>query len=81
VPTLENNRLVFRFPQIEENARFSVDFQRTLRIPDSEQSYSLPRGSVPSRCSMSLTILENSRPGPHRVGASSCRCGSLKPCG
>jgi hypothetical protein len=44
VPTLENNRLVFRFPQIEENARFSVDFQRTLRIPDSEQSYSLPPG-------------------------------------
>lgn len=42
--TLENDRLSFRFPQIEEGARFSIDFQRTLRIPDSEKTYSLPPG-------------------------------------
>jgi hypothetical protein len=44
MPTLENDRLVFRFPQIEKKASFSIDFQRTLRIPDSEETYSLPPG-------------------------------------
>ena len=44
MPTLENDELVFRFPQIEENAKFSIEFQRTLRIPDSDQTYSLPPG-------------------------------------
>ncbi len=44
MPTLENDELVFRFPQIEESARFSIDFQRTLRIPDSEETYPLPPG-------------------------------------
>ncbi|MDQ0319688.1 hypothetical protein QO002_001826 [Pararhizobium capsulatum DSM 1112] len=44
MPTLENNRLVFRFPQIEESARFSINFQRTLRIPDTEKTYPLPPG-------------------------------------
>ena len=44
MPTLENDRLVFRFPHIEVNASFSINFQRTLRIPDTEKSYSLPPG-------------------------------------
>lgn len=44
MPTLENNRLVFRFPQIEKEASFSIDFQRTLRIPDTDETYSLPPG-------------------------------------
>ena len=44
MPTLENDRLVFRFPQIEENANLSIYFQRTLRIPDTETTYSLPPG-------------------------------------
>lgn len=44
MPTLENDRLVFRFPQIEEHANFSINFQRTLRIPDTEATYSLPPG-------------------------------------
>ena len=44
MPTLENDRLVFRFPQVEEDATFSIDFQRTLRIPDSEEIYPLPLG-------------------------------------
>ena len=44
MPTLEHNRLVFRFPQIEGEARFSIDFQRTLRIPDSDETYPLPPG-------------------------------------
>ena len=44
MPTLENNRLVFRFPRIGEDATFSFDFQRTLRIPDTEKTYFLPPG-------------------------------------
>lgn len=42
--TLEDDRLVFRFPQIEPDARFSIHFQRTLRIPDSDETYPLPPG-------------------------------------
>ncbi len=44
MPTLENDRLVFRFPQIERQASFSIDVQRTLRIPDSDEDYPLPPG-------------------------------------
>lgn len=44
MPTLENNALVFRFPGIDPEARFSIDFQRTLRIPDSDRDYPLPPG-------------------------------------
>ncbi|MGJ4940629.1 hypothetical protein ACQR1W_08670 [Bradyrhizobium sp. HKCCYLS1011] len=44
MPTLESNRLVFRFPHIEESAQFSIEFQRTLRIPDTDKTYSLPPG-------------------------------------
>lgn len=42
--TLEDDRLTFRFPQIEEQASFSVEFQRTLRIPDTDRDYPLPPG-------------------------------------
>ena len=44
MPTLENDRLVFRFPKIEENASVSISFQRTLRIPDTDAEYPLPPG-------------------------------------
>ena len=44
MPTIEQNRLVFRFPEIEADASFSIDFQRTLRIPDTEETYGLPPG-------------------------------------
>lgn len=42
--TLELDRLVFRFPHIEENAGISIDFQRTLRLPDDGRDYHLPPG-------------------------------------
>ena len=44
MPTLEHDKIVFRFPHVEEQANFSIDFQRTLRIPDTERTYSLPPG-------------------------------------
>lgn len=42
--TLENNVLVFRFPEVHEQARCSIEFQRTLRIPDDDKVYPLPPG-------------------------------------
>ena len=44
MPTLENNALAFRFPEVDPEARFSIDFQRTLRIPDDNRDYPLPPG-------------------------------------
>ncbi len=42
--TLENNVLDFRFPEVHEEARCSIEFQRTLRIPDDDKVYPLPPG-------------------------------------
>ena len=42
--TLENNVLEFRFPDVHEQARCSIEFQRTLRIPDDGNDYPLPPG-------------------------------------
>ena len=41
---LENDRLVFRFPEVHEEAGCSIEFQRTLRIPDDGTDYPLPPG-------------------------------------
>lgn len=41
---LEDNRLVFFFPDVHPGARCTVDFQRTLRIPDDGRDYPLPPG-------------------------------------
>lgn len=41
---LREDRLAFRFPQIHEDAAFSLDFQRTLRIPDDGRQHFLPPG-------------------------------------
>lgn len=42
MPTLENDRIVFRFPKIEERARLEIGFNRTLRVPDDGKTYPLP---------------------------------------
>ncbi|MEW8029117.1 MAG: hypothetical protein AB2806_15465 [Candidatus Thiodiazotropha sp.] len=41
---LLNNQLTFRFPEVHEKAVCSIDFQRTLRIPDDNREYPLPPG-------------------------------------
>ncbi len=41
---LEDDRLDFRFPEVHEDAACSLEFQRTLRIPDDEKDYPLPPG-------------------------------------
>jgi len=41
---LEGNRLTFDFSDYHPEARMSIDFQRTLRIPDDGKRYPLPPG-------------------------------------
>ena len=41
---LKHDALEFSFPEVHPDARLTVDFQRTLRIPDDERTYRLPPG-------------------------------------
>jgi hypothetical protein len=41
---LIDNSLVFRFPEVHEDAVCKITFQRTLRIPDDNRTYDLPPG-------------------------------------
>ncbi|HNA73273.1 MAG TPA: hypothetical protein PKW73_08040 [Candidatus Obscuribacter sp.] len=42
--TLNQNQLVVSFPEVHEDAVLSLNFQRTLRIPDNDKVYPLPPG-------------------------------------
>ena len=41
---LRDDQLVFRFPEVHSRAELSIDFQRTLRIPDDGTAHFLPPG-------------------------------------
>ncbi|MDO6461998.1 hypothetical protein Q4485_14905 [Granulosicoccaceae sp. 1_MG-2023] len=41
---LKHNTLKFSFPDVHKKARCEINFQRTLRIPDDNNSHSLPPG-------------------------------------
>jgi hypothetical protein len=41
---LRDNQLIFTFPEVHPEARLTVEFQRTLRIPDDNREYHLPPG-------------------------------------
>jgi hypothetical protein len=41
---LKHDALAFSFPEVHPDARLSIDFQRTLRIPDDDRTYPLPPG-------------------------------------
>lgn len=41
---LKNNTLEFSFPEVHPKARCSIQFERTLRIPDDNRKYPLPPG-------------------------------------
>ena len=41
---LIQNQLVFSFPEIHPDARCTIEFQRTLRLPDDNKAYPLPPG-------------------------------------
>ena len=42
--TMRQDQLTFRFPDVHDSAEVSIDFQRTLRIPDDDKAYPLPPG-------------------------------------
>ncbi len=44
---LQHNQLVFRFPDVHQHAETTIEFQRTLRIPDDDGDYPLPAGLGP----------------------------------
>ncbi|MET0102621.1 MAG: hypothetical protein ABW078_12890 [Sedimenticola sp.] len=45
---LMHNQLTFRFSEVHKKALCSIDFQRTLRIPDDNREYPSPGpGSFP----------------------------------
>jgi hypothetical protein len=41
---LNQDNLVFSFPEVHPHAKLSIEFQRTLRIPDDDRTYPLPPG-------------------------------------
>lgn len=41
---LGRDQLIFRFPNVHEDAELRIEFQRTLRIPDDNRAYRLPPG-------------------------------------
>jgi hypothetical protein len=41
---LDEDRLEFHFPEVHNRAKCSIEFQRTLRIPDDNREYPLPPG-------------------------------------
>ena len=41
---LKENELLLTFPEVHPEAKLSINFQRTLRIPDDGNTYSLPPG-------------------------------------
>ncbi|MGD8360590.1 MAG: hypothetical protein PVJ04_04110 [Gemmatimonadota bacterium] len=41
---LKDNRLIFSFPEVHKDAHFSLELERTLRIPDDGRDYPLPPG-------------------------------------
>src|SRR2546425_1294458 len=44
---LNHDQLVIHFPDVHEEARLAINFQRTLRIPDDGRTYPLPAGLGP----------------------------------
>ena len=41
---LRRDSLIFSFPEVHPNAHLTIEFQRTLRIPDDGKDYPLPPG-------------------------------------
>lgn len=41
---LKNNQLIISFPEVHPDAKASIHFQRTLRVPDDDSDYRLPPG-------------------------------------
>ena len=70
--TLQNDQLVFRFPDFGADVGIGINFQRTLRIPDDGSEYHLPPGLGRFRCAMSMILISVPVTNAKRVAVSSC---------
>ena len=52
---LYHDELAFSFPEVHNEAKLNINFQRTLRIPDDGKDYPLPPGLVGFPCGMWMT--------------------------
>ena len=52
---LDNDSLVFQFPDVHDDARCAIDFQRTLRIPMTARTTRCRRAWAACRCGISTT--------------------------
>ena len=53
--TLKDDSLEFRFPEVHRDARCTIEFQRTLRIPDDGRDILYRRVWAASPCGTSTT--------------------------
>ena len=78
---LQRDALVFSFPEVHQEAKLTIDFQRTLRIPDDGMNYPLPLGWTGSPHGWWTT----SPTGFRNLGSSTvafcCQCTSQRRCG
>lgn len=44
MPTLDDDLLTFTFPHLNDSCSFYIKFERTFRIPDTDETYFLPPG-------------------------------------
>ena len=42
----QNDQLVFGFPDVPDSAVFTINFQRTLRMPDDDKEYPCYRNEL-----------------------------------
>lgn len=59
---LRNDRLIARCPNHHVEAQLTIEFQRTLRIPDDGRDYPCQQDWGGSRCATSMTSPSVSRP-------------------
>jgi hypothetical protein len=67
--TLETDRLVFRFPEVHADAKCTIEFQRTLRIPNDGKDYPLRPVSERSRSVISTISRHRRRRNGTRAAA------------
>ncbi len=56
---LKHNRLTFSFPEVHRQATLTIEFQRTLRIPDDDKTCSLDLDYFLPRFSRSLSRINS----------------------
>lgn len=71
---LDNDSLEIRFPELHPNAGIRINFKRTLRLPDNDETHHLPPelGNFPLRHLEDFELGENNH--LKNAAASLCQC-------